>query len=545
MILAAMLMLRKLLKKQTPAETKVLPNGILDVGSERFRSLCAVHESGIYNVATGNNFTEDYVVERNALIKQRLLPEHSITQERYLPVDEIAKLYGRTGGSEAVADVQPTTTPASEKLLHLVEHAARARASDFEIKQGEHKTVIRVKVAGKWRSFGEPWTADEGKKALTFAFNAADGGSGHTSMQKLQLQSFSINHQVGFPLPENVIKLRGQKGYHESATSIGQDMVFRLFYSDDAADTGTLEDLGFDDDIYHALQRERETLEGCVFIGGITGDGKSTTLIRSIDRIVKDTDGEISIVTVEDPVEYVSDADCVKQIPVKSSGDSEERKAEYQKVLHHAVRINPDICIVSEIRDVHAAKEVMEFVASGHKAYTTIHVKTANKIPFRLISMGLPAAELAGGDNITLLMKQSLVQVLCEDCKIPMDADKAAQIVAKYDLDRPSTLYKRNKSGCPSCTKQLSDLGRTSWAGYARLIAVGEFIEPDDTYFEYVRQQDEAGARKHWLKPMTQGGLGGITITQKIAKMVSRGLVDSEDAKRLGLKPVLKIRVAI
>ncbi len=546
------MMFERFIKVKSRQTANVLENGILDVGSERFRRLCAVHENGTYTIATGYMHDDDYIIERNALLNKGLIPEATV--KRTAAIEDIARLYGRSGGSEHTPrSIVEATTPASQKLIKLVEEVARARASDFKITQHDLKTTIRVKIAGEWQNLGDPWTPEEGIQALTFAFDAAQTGAGHTSMQKMLMQSFSINHKPGFPLPDNVIKLRGQKGFHESTSDIGQHMVFRLFYSDDDPVAGNLDDLGFDDEIMAVLKNERASRQGCVIIGGSTGDGKSTTLIRTIDRISTECAGRIEIVTVEDPVEYVSKAEGVTQIPVKSAGDGEDRKAEYRKTLMHAMRINPDICVMSEIRDVGAAKEFMQFVASGHKGYTTLHVTSANKILFRLIEMGASASELSGGDDISLLMKQTLIPLLCEHCKTPLNPAAAQDIMTMYGLahgrderldfkEKPfisSTLYQRNTSGCAQCSNYPTELGKRAWAGYSRLTAVAECIVPDDDYFKFVSKQDEAGARKHWLKPKSKGGLGGITISYKLAKLLSSGVVDASDAQKRGLKPVI------
>lgn len=534
-------MLNKFFKPKQKQTAKVLENGILDVGTERFRKICAVHENGTYNVADGYMYDDDYIIERDELLKGGLIPAQKIA--RTIPIEDIAQHYGRSSSDDTPSKGTIAATTASQKLIRLVEEAARGRASDIEISQHDLKTVIRVKMAGRWQSFGDPWTPEEGLQALTFAFNAADSGTGHTSMQKMVMQSFSINHKPGFPLPDNVIKLRGQKGYHESLSGIGQHMVFRLFYSDDDPVAGDLDDLGFDKEIFDALEHERKSKQGCVIIGGSTGDGKSTTLIRTIDRLSAECDGHIKVVTVEDPVEYVSQAKGVTQIPVKSSGDGEARKAQYRTTLMHAMRINPDVCVVSEIRDAYGSKEVMQFVASGHKVYTTIHVGSANKILFRLIEMGVPAAELSGGD-ITLLMKQTLIPRLCDDCKIPVDKAELGILINKYDLASNATLFKRKVSGCEQCLEDTTEMSRAAWAGYSRLTAVAECIIPDETYFTFVAAHNEAGARQHWLRPINESGLGGTTLSQKLASMLSTGDIDADDAREHGLRAVIQKRSA-
>ena len=534
-------MLDKLFKPKRPQTAKVLENGILDVGSERFRKICAVHENGTYSVADGYMYDDDYIIERDELLKGGLIPTQKMA--RTIPIEDIAQHYGRSSSGGTVEEaLEAAATTASQKFNRLLEEATRAKASDFEIIQKEFKTEIRAKIAGLWQDFGDPWTPDEGFKAIIFAFNSADNGAGHTSLDKKGMQSFSLNSKPGFSLPDNVIKLRGQRGFHESKPELGQHCVFRIFYSAGDANSGTLDTLGFDAEIFEALEQERLTKSGCVIIGGSTGDGKSTTLVRSVDRLSQERSGRIKIVTIEDPVEYISEAKGVIQIPVQSAGDGDTRKAQYRKALMHVVRIAPDVCVVSEIRDAQGCKEVMQFVASGHKVYTTIHVGSANKILFRLIELGVPAAELSGGDDITLLMKQSLVPLLCNHCKDELEYQEIQDWVNKYNLPSDTILYKRHKSGCEHCLENTTEASRAAWAGYSRLTAVAECIIPDETYFTFVAAHNEAGARQHWLRPINEGGLGGTTLSQKLASMLTAGDIDADDAREHGLRAVIQKR---
>jgi general secretion pathway protein E len=530
--------LSRIVGGQTPT---VLENGVLLVGSDRFRSICFVHNSGATSIAHGYEYDDQLTIERRKLLANKQIPHPSTTHS--VSLEDIARAYTKAGtDTDATMKVADVSTSASQKLLKLIEDAARARASDVKIFQHDDKTIIRAKIAGRAQSFGVPWTPEEGLTALTYAFDARDEGGGHTTMQATVLQSFSISNKPNFPLPANVVKLRGQKGYQESDVRLGQHMVFRLFYSDDDPVAGDLDDLGFDAEIYNALAAERESDQGCVIVGGSTGDGKSTTLIRMIDRLAEERDGCIDIVTVEDPVEYRSKSESVMQIPVKSSGDGADRQAEYRGTLMHAMRINPDVCVVSEIRDSYGAKEVLQFVASGHKVYTTIHVASANKILFRLIELGVPPAELAGSGDISMLMKQSLVPLLCKSCSLPNTADAIQRAVRHLGFGLEGGLMSRNPKGCPDCLgKYATEKGKAAWAGYERMAAVGEVIRPDDAYFEFVAKHDEAGARRHWLKPIDQGGLGGTTLSAKLELLVKSGRIDITDAIRVGLHSIQKM----
>ncbi|MDE3081653.1 MAG: Flp pilus assembly complex ATPase component TadA, partial [Paracoccaceae bacterium] len=452
----------------------------------------------------------------------------AIVSRETVQLSRIAELYDPDGSGTADARrAIVSESDAAARLTWALTEAARAGASDLKIYERDTETNIRVKVAGREYDLGSPWTPKEGWVAMNFLFNQRDDGGQHVSMAAGKFQSFSVSAGGSYPLPRSVIKLRGQKGFHETDHGLGTHMVLRLFYNDQAAATGSLADLGFDDEVYEALQHARDRLAGCVIIGGATGDGKSTTLIRTMDKLYEETKGAISIVTNEDPVEYRARGAGIIQIPVGSSGDAETRKANYRQALMHFVRINPDVGVISEIRDADGAKEILQFVASGHASYTTIHTESASEILFRLIDMGVAPEELAKPGGIRLLMKQTLVPLLCPHCSKPARADDLPR-QAKHLAFHPIRM--RNTEGCEHCTSDRGSLGTTAWAGYQRLIAVGEVIEPTEEWFRYVIARDAFGARNHWLRPKSEGGLGGTSLGLKVARHVVAGRLDAFDA---------------
>ena len=277
----------------------------------------------------------------------------------------------------------------------------------------------------------------------------------------------------------------------------------------------------------------RRAMRGAVIIGGSTGDGKSTTLIRCMEQQYLESNGQISIVTVEDPVEYTLELEGVLQIPVISAGTGAERAAAYRKTLMHFVRINPDVGCISEIRDHDAAREVIQFVDTGHQVWTTLHVNSANGILFRLIDMGVEPGEVTKPGSISLLMKQTLVPLLCS-CSRPFDAWVAENAHLGF-LSEMAGLRVRNHEGCPKCVGETLGLtGTRAKSGYRRQIAVAECIAPDEEYLQLVRGRDAVGAMQHWLKPRSEGGLGGRTLSQKLWDLVLAGVLDPADAIRKG-----------
>ena len=104
------------------------------------------------------------------------------------------------------------------------------------------------------------------------------------------------------------------------------------------------------------------------------------------------------------------------------------------------------------------------------------------------------------------------------------------------------------RPGRRPCPADRGGLGATAWAGYQRLVAVGEVIEPNEQWFRHVLARDAFAARNHWLTPKAEGGLGGRPIGLKVARQVLQGRLDPFDAIAKGADsdpPSLKAARAI
>ena len=528
---------------------KTLDNGIIVLPEPRFTAIAACRPAtGEYFVTEDKRWHPDFTATVQKYQTKGELPLLQENRVRIVHVDEISSLYG-----EEVMDIVEEVSDSDDvqqKLHRILDDAARARASDLKIYQRSNKTIIRAKIAGQEFNLGRPLTVNEGENIISILFDRRDDGAGDPSSVNTAFQSFAITPGKGFRMPLGVIKLRGQKGFHETGIGTGLHLILRLFYSDSVQqETATITSLGFDDGVLKGLARARRSLKGAIIIGGATGDGKSTTLSRCLSEQYREHEGHISIVTVEDPVEYKMMADGILQIPIITAGTPEERQLAYRKALMHFVRINPDVGSISEIRDQEAAKEVLQFVDTGHQVWTTIHVNSANGILFRLIDMGIQPSELAKPDAISLLMKQTLVPVLCAECAMPFrelpENANPVEITGAGNstftgvfAEDINQIRFRKRDGCSNCISV--DQGKTAqlaWAGYDRQLAVAEIIEPDEKYLAFVRNSDMIGAKRHWLSSREKGGLGGLTIGQKIERMIREGLVDPNDAIRKGWEP--------
>ncbi len=489
----------------------VRDDGLIEIPAE-LREICAAFDTGRFVVQSGKQFDPAVLG-----IQQEIVASFSVDPSvEQAPPHAIADLYAASGPAECGAEEQESH---KRQVARLLQDASAMSASDVKVIGRSRQTDVRIAVAGREIDYREDISVSEGRAIIAYLFDARDEGSGHTTKQQHAFQSFSITPGHSIQLPERIQKIRGQKGFHEGAAGTREHVVLRIVY-DENDDVATLDGLGFDPLVLADLGNARDRMRGAVIVGGETGDGKSTTILRCVEKLYDENGGEISVVTIEDPVESRIRRSGIIQIPIQSAGTAEERTANYRAALMHFVRINPHVGAVSEVRDAEGARQMIQFIETGHQIWTTLHIGSVNSILFRMIDMGIHPSELAKPDSITLLMKQSLVPLLCE-CALPIRDD--------------GPFRERNRNGCAACGAGRGDSAAArALAGYRRLVAVGETIVPDEGYLDCVRRNDAIAAWRHWTGPFAAGGLEGMTLSRKINLLVNAGLVAPADARKKG-----------
>ena len=496
-----------------PDANRLLRVPAMDV---RFRRICAVFAGGRCLIARG--------YEADARLRSALL---ALRQSGAIPVavaeepatlEEIAECWRAAGAASSPAAGEA----AARRIKRLFEDAAAARASDVVFQTGGGACHVFAIVNDRKLQLAEPMTAEEGREAAGFLFHCKDEGSSQTSYRRGSFQGFSIRAGGQVPLPAGISALRCQRGPHEPD---GDHLFARMFYADRLDAGMTLERLGFSATEAALFAGIRMAPHGGVFIGGTAGDGKSTTLAVNLALQMAEFDGQLNLVTIEDPVEYRIPG--AVQIAVPTSGLGDERAGHFKEALMHFCRIHPASGMVSEIRDADAARQVMQFIDTGHQVWTTIHVHSANAILFRLIDMGVGVAEVTKPGNVALLMKQTLLPLLCPDCALERHAEgRVAPENLAARLRGNGAVRYRNPKGCPRCRREDGGaVAARAWNGYIEQTAIAETIRPDAGYLAFVRDCDPLGAWAYWRQEMDGAPIGG-----KIWKLVAEGAVDPFDA---------------
>ncbi len=236
----------------------------------------------------------------------------------------------------------------------------------------------------------------------------------------------------------------------------GEDAVLRLLVSQVKA--FTLTELGF-------AKRDKELIEkyihrphGMILATGPTGSGKTTTLYTLIQML---NTPEVSITTIEDPIEYSMDG--VTQIQVNTATN-----LTFAKGLRSIVRQDPNVIMVGEIRDDETASIAVNAALTGHLLLSTIHTNDAATTLPRLIDMGIEPFLIASTVNIAI--GQRLVRKICPDCKkeyLPTAAE--TERLKSVISERLIGMYKNFwiGGGCKTC-------GGT---GYKGRIGIYEVLE--------------------------------------------------------------------
>ena len=488
------------------------------------RDVCAVFEDGTVWLAEGYDMDVGVLAKLALLRASGQVPPERVREVR--PIGDIAKAWRgarvapEPGGNARGGEVDGRARQLVEEGLR---RAAEVRASDLVFLTNETAARMYLIVNGRRYPLGDAIRVEEGLAAMRVAFYVKEEGSEQTSYQERTSQGFAIRDSQRLHMPEGVAAVRAERGRSEPR---GQHLYMRLFYHD-AVNVEELEELGFTDAECQVLARVRGTLRGAVVIGGETGSGKSTTVAVCLERQQEEFGGTLNVVTVEDPVEYPIRG--AVQTAVSTAAQGEDRGMAFAQALMHFCRINPSSGMVSEIRDAEAARQVMRFVDTGHQVWTTIHADSANEIVFRLLDFGVPPAQLCEPGNFTLLMRQVLVPVLCEACRLPAKGHLPRWL--ERELGTSDGLFVRNPTGCYACRREAA-IGDLAWRGYSKSTVVAEMIVPDEGYLEFVRERDPIGALRYWRE-----ALGGIPVEERISALIEMGAIDPCDAVAKGMMP--------
>jgi len=433
---------------------------------------------------------------------QRLKIPHRILQ---VDMRVIAQMYEDASPSARTASFSEMQDTAQA----LFRKATRLRASDIHIRVDvRQKTQIYFRIQNDLE-FIEEHSYEFGDKLCTAIYQSM-ADIGDSTFEPLSRQDARISDRD--KIPEGIDGIR----IATSPKTGGFVFVMRLLYNDTADDLD-LRSLGFSGEQSDNLELMKQCPTGIIIIGGPTGSGKSTTLQRVLASIIREEAGKKHVITVEDPPEYPIMG--AVQTPVTNVQTEEERSKAFQAAIKSAMRLDPDVIMIGEVRDTPSARLAVQAAMTGHQVWTTLHANNALAILDRLIDLGVPVELLADASIITGLICQRLLKVLCPHCKIPVN--NVLDRYAQADLQRIMSVAELDKvfvvgNGCENC-RNTGIVGRT---------VVAETVVTDDKLLSFIRQRDKLAAIAYW-----RNELRGLTMKDHALLKIIQGTVDPFQAE--------------
>jgi len=429
----------------------------------------------------------------------------------YRQTDEIASLAEAVRDDLKEGDVDIEQLSADEgspdapvlKLLQTMFHdAMQARASDIHIEPGDDKLRIRLRVDGVLQE-----QIIEGRRVAGALVTRLKLMAGLDIAEKRLPQDGRFSVRVR----EAGIDVR----LATMPTTHGESVVLRLLSQSTAL--LSLEKLGMPAATEARFRRLVERTAGMVLVTGPTGSGKTTTLYAALNHLNRPG---VKVITVEDPVEYRLDRITQVQVMQKIGLD-------FSRVLRTALRQDPDIILVGEMRDRETVEIGLRGAMTGHFVFSTLHTINAVATVNRLLDMGAPGYMIASA--VHGVVAQRLVRRICTDCAQP--AKPTANELAWLATCRPTLVPERQKfsagAGCTYC----------NLTGYRGRVAVYEILEIDRLLADAVRHGDlegfaRAARSRDGYVPLAQGAidlaLEGVTSLAE-AMAVGSGLEEFVD----------------
>jgi MSHA biogenesis protein MshE len=358
--------------------------------------------------------------------------------------------------AQLLADEDVANAPVVKLLQTLFEDAVQVNASDIHIEPDETVLRIRQRVDGVLH---EQVMKEKHIASAVISRLKLMGGLDISEKRLPQDGRFNIkvkSHSIDVRLST-------------MPTQNGESVVMRLL--NQSSGLIALDQLGMPAMILRRFRRVLHNPHGLILVTGPTGSGKTTTLYAALKEL---NAPQKKIITVEDPVEYRLPR--VNQVQVNP-----KINLTFANVLRTALRQDPDIVLIGEMRDSETIEISLRSAMTGHLVLSTLHTNDAISSADRLLDMGAEGYLIAA--SLQAVIAQRLVRRICDSCKTSYSPDlQERSWLAAIGQDTGQQVFQQG-SGCPQCNN----------TGYSGRIGVYEYMEPSEAMLDALRRSDAAG----------------------------------------------------
>jgi MSHA biogenesis protein MshE len=382
--------------------------------------------------------------------------------------------------------------PVVKLLQSIFDDATQVRASDIHIEPQEKRLQIRFRIDGVLHL----QTETDIKIAPALALRLK-------LMSELDISEKRLPQDGRF-----AVKVRQQQidvRISSMPTQYGESIVMRLL--NQGSRTLRLDAIGMPPEMVKKFRAIVNRPNGLVLVTGPTGSGKTTTLYGALAEL---NTTERKLITVEDPVEYRLPG--INQVQV-----NEKIELSFARVLRSALRQDPDVVLVGEMRDQETAQIGMRAALTGHLVLSTLHTNDAVSTPVRLLDMGVPRYMVA--TSLQCVLAQRLVRVICESCAEPYEPTPTEREWLKGELhDTVNEQKFFHGRGCPHC----------NGTGYRGRTGVYELLEMTEAVADAANHSDPA----HFMK-VAEAQMAGNTLRRHGVQLATQGRTTIGEAMRI------------
>lgn len=475
---------------------------VKDKAMEELLDWCKV-EQNIVVLKTGCILSSDPTSRQVQNCKSVMLNMGMYPGQVFAATTSLISLLLAVGDEEEDGHKAEASVAFSEQQKHLrelVNEAAHRNVSDIHIQVRQTYTKVRMRQNGELRVFAE-WSEKLGREIASVAFNKeTDHATSHFNPMVPQDASMPLK------IDGNDIRLR----LASVPAHGGFDMVMRILATGESR-RATLEGLGYTEKQVDIIKTAMKLPFGAVIVAGPTGSGKTTTLASCMDMV----ESTAKLYSIEDPVEKVVEE--ATQVPV----NTEKADRSFASMGRAALRMDPDVIMLGEMRDEDTAHIMVRASITGHLVLSTLHTNRATAIITRLVDMKVSPTLLSDSSVLRCLVCQRLAVKLCQSCAIMVrKSPKHEPYIKEWEGVLGAEILDKAKARGPGCKK-------CSNSGVGGRVVVAEVIYVDEEGRKFILAGDTIG----WEKYLKENGWQDFY--DRAIDLVTLGIIDPFDAEKV------------